>query len=61
MVSLNSLRIFHGIEGLKALIDSIPFIRTPQITGLPLMAINLLKFLKEANWLIKAYSTKITF
>ena len=28
----------------KMLIDSIPFIKTPQITGLPLIAVNLLTF-----------------
>ena len=39
---------------IKSLIDSIPFLKTPQITGLPLIAIKLWKFHKEANWLIKA-------
>ena len=43
---------------IKALIDGILFIKTPQVTGLPLTAINLLKFHKVANWLIKAYKDR---
>ena len=46
---------FTVMAKIKALIDSI---KTPQLTGLPLIAINLLKFHKEANWLIKAYKDR---
>ena len=45
---------------IKALIDSIPFIKTPQITGLPLIAINLLKFHKEAKLADKGLQRQIT-
>ena len=48
-------RSFTAMAKIKALIDSI---KTPQLTGLPLIAINLLKFHKEANWLIKAYKDR---
>ena len=53
------LEYFMGLMAkVKALIDSILFIKSSQITGLPLIAINLLKFHKEANWLIKAYKDR---
>ena len=47
-------RVFKS-PGKIGLIDSI---KTPQLTELPLIAINLLKFHKEANWLIKAYKDR---
>ena len=40
---------------IRALIDSIPFIESPQIIGLPLIAVNLLKFHEETNWLTRAH------
>ena len=43
------------MDKIKALIDSI---KTPQLTGLPFIAINLLKFHKEASWLIKVYKDR---
>ena len=46
---------FTVMAKIKALIYSI---KTLQLTGLPLIAINLLKFHKEANWLIKAYKDR---
>ena len=48
-------RLFTVMAKIKALIDSI---KTPQLRGLPCIAINLLKFHKEANWLMKAYEDR---
>ena len=48
-------RSFTVMAKIKALIDSI---KIPQLTGLPLIAINLLKFPREAIWLMKAYKDR---
>ena len=46
---IETVIIYGFIEQSKEYLDSIPFIKTPWITGLPLIAINLLKFHKEAS------------